>query len=158
MAEVVASPDAAGAERLEALRGAVERFPFQGALKAALRARGGGDIIATASMAGLVATPFDPIYGANKAAVIGLVRGLGPNHLSENIRINALCPGFTRTPMAMGSIAAMGLEEAAAAASAPINRIADPQEQSDAALYLCSDRASFVIGHAFVCDGGHSIQ
>lgn len=63
----------------------------------ALRARGGGDIIATASMAGLVATPFDPIYGANKAAVIGLVRALGPNHLPENIRVNALCPSFADT-------------------------------------------------------------
>ncbi|SEG89145.1 NADP-dependent 3-hydroxy acid dehydrogenase YdfG [Thermomonospora echinospora] len=63
----------------------------------ALRARGGGDIVATASMAGLTATPFDPIYGANKAAVVGLVRALGPNHLPEGIRINALCPSFADT-------------------------------------------------------------
>ncbi|XVQ07998.1 SDR family oxidoreductase [Spirillospora sp. CA-255316] len=63
----------------------------------ALRARGGGDIIATASMAGLTATPFDPVYGANKAAVIGLVRALGPAHAPEGIRVNALCPSFADT-------------------------------------------------------------
>ncbi|HEX2315852.1 MAG TPA: SDR family NAD(P)-dependent oxidoreductase [Thermomonospora sp.] len=63
----------------------------------ALRARGGGDIVATASMAGLTATPFDPIYGANKAAVVGLVRALGPAHQPEGIRVNALCPSFADT-------------------------------------------------------------
>jgi NAD(P)-dependent dehydrogenase (short-subunit alcohol dehydrogenase family) len=63
----------------------------------ALRARGGGDIIATASMAGLTAAPFDPIYGANKAAVVGLVRALGPAHEHEGIRVNALCPSFADT-------------------------------------------------------------
>lgn len=63
----------------------------------ALKARGGGDIIATASMAGLTATPFDPVYGANKAAVVGLVRALGPAHEGQGIRINALCPSFAYT-------------------------------------------------------------
>lgn len=63
----------------------------------ALRARGGGDIIATASMAALTATPFDPFYGANKAAVVGLVRALGPAHGPEGIRVNALCPSFAET-------------------------------------------------------------
>jgi len=63
----------------------------------ALRQRGGGNIIATASMAGLTATPFDPIYGANKAAVVGMVRALGPAHGPENIRVNALCPSFADT-------------------------------------------------------------
>lgn len=63
----------------------------------ALRARGGGDIVATASMAGLTATPFDPIYGANKAAVVALVRALGPTHLPEGVRVNALCPSFADT-------------------------------------------------------------
>ncbi|MFC5186548.1 SDR family oxidoreductase [Actinomadura harenae] len=63
----------------------------------ALRARGGGDIVATASMAGLTATPFDPVYGANKAAVIGLVRALGAAHRAEGIRVNALCPSFAET-------------------------------------------------------------
>lgn len=63
----------------------------------ALKARGGGDIIATASMAGLTATPFDPVYGANKAAVVGLVRALGPVYEPAGIRVNALCPSFADT-------------------------------------------------------------
>ena len=63
----------------------------------ALRARGGGDIIATASLAGLTAVPFNPIYGANKAAVVGFVRALGPLYAPANIRVNALCPSFAET-------------------------------------------------------------
>ena len=63
----------------------------------ALRRRGGGAIVATASMAGLTGTPFDPIYGANKHAVVGLVRALGPALQPQGIRVNAFCPGFAET-------------------------------------------------------------
>ncbi|GAA3386727.1 SDR family oxidoreductase [Cryptosporangium minutisporangium] len=63
----------------------------------ALKARGGGNIVATASLAGLTAVPFDPIYGANKAAVVGLVRALGPLYAPAGIRVNALCPSFAET-------------------------------------------------------------
>jgi len=63
----------------------------------ALRRRGGGSIVATASMAGLTGTPFDPIYGANKHAVVGLVRALGPALAPQGIRVNAFCPGFAET-------------------------------------------------------------
>jgi NAD(P)-dependent dehydrogenase (short-subunit alcohol dehydrogenase family) len=63
----------------------------------ALRRRGGGSIVCTASMAGLTAVPFDPIYGANKHAVVGLVRALGPALAPQNITINAFCPGFAET-------------------------------------------------------------
>ncbi len=63
----------------------------------ALRRRGGGAIVCTASMAGLTGTPFDPIYGANKHAVVGLVRALGPALAPQNITVNAFCPGFAET-------------------------------------------------------------
>ena len=63
----------------------------------ALRRRGGGSIVATASMAGLTGTPFDPVYGANKHAVVGLVRALGPALAPDLIRVNAFCPGFAET-------------------------------------------------------------
>jgi NAD(P)-dependent dehydrogenase (short-subunit alcohol dehydrogenase family) len=69
------------------------------AARPALRARGGGDIIATASLAGLDPAPRDPIYSAGKAAVVGLVRALGPAWAIDGIRVNALCPGFTDTKM-----------------------------------------------------------
>ena len=63
----------------------------------ALRARGGGAIVATASLAGLVPVPFDPLYAANKHAVVGLVRSLGPALAHEGIRVNAVCPGFAES-------------------------------------------------------------
>ena len=68
----------------------------------ALRRRGGGSIVATASMAGLTGTPFDPVYGANKHAVVGLVRALGPALAPQGITVNAFCPGFAETAIITG--------------------------------------------------------
>jgi NAD(P)-dependent dehydrogenase (short-subunit alcohol dehydrogenase family) len=62
-----------------------------------MKAGGGGDIIATASLAGLVGTAFDPVYGANKHAVVGLVRAIGESWPAQGIRVNAICPGFADT-------------------------------------------------------------
>src|SRR5207302_5439106 len=62
------------------------------AVRPALLARGGGAIVATSSLAGLTAVPFEPLYAANKHAVVGLVRSLGPAMVEEGIRINAICP------------------------------------------------------------------
>lgn len=68
-------------------------FGFHAA-RPALLARGGGSVVATASLAGLAAMPVQPVYGTNKHAVVGLVRALGPAHAHEGIRVNAICPGF----------------------------------------------------------------
>jgi NAD(P)-dependent dehydrogenase (short-subunit alcohol dehydrogenase family) len=62
-----------------------------------LRARGGGAIVATASLAGLTGTPYDPLYSANKHAVVGLARSLGPGLAADGIRFNAVCPGFAES-------------------------------------------------------------
>ena len=59
----------------------------------------GGSIVATASLAGLTGMPFDPLYTATKHAVVGFVRGAAPGLLAHGIRLNALCPGFTDTPI-----------------------------------------------------------
>ncbi|GGW42391.1 dehydrogenase [Streptomyces lucensis JCM 4490] len=67
------------------------------ALLPALRARGGGVIVATASLAGLAAVPLDPLYAANKHAVVGLARSLGPALAPHNVRFNAVCPGFAES-------------------------------------------------------------
>jgi NAD(P)-dependent dehydrogenase (short-subunit alcohol dehydrogenase family) len=64
---------------------------------AAMRRRGGGAIVATASLAGLLAMPLDPIYAANKHAVVGLARAMGPLYAHEGIRFNAICPGFAES-------------------------------------------------------------
>ena len=71
-------------------------FGVQAALPV-LQRRGGGSIVCTASMAGVTGTPFDPIYGTNKHAVVGLVRALGPALQPQGITINAFCPGFAET-------------------------------------------------------------
>ena len=63
----------------------------------AMRERGGGSIVATASLAGLTQVPMDPIYAANKHAVVGLVRSLGPSLAADGIRVNAVCPGYSET-------------------------------------------------------------
>ncbi len=73
------------------------------AARPAIKASGGGTIVATASMAGLVPAPFDPIYAANKHAVVGLARSLGQVYEPDGIRIHALCPSFARTNIIKGS-------------------------------------------------------
>ncbi len=79
----------------------------------ALRSRGGGAVVATASLAGLTGMPFDPVYTANKHAVVGLVRAAGPALAADRIRVNAVCPGFAESkiiePIREGLIA-QGLE------------------------------------------------
>jgi NAD(P)-dependent dehydrogenase (short-subunit alcohol dehydrogenase family) len=67
------------------------------AVFAAMKRGGGGDIVATASLAGLTGTGFDPVYGANKHGVVGLVRAIGDDWPQHGIRVNALCPGFADT-------------------------------------------------------------
>ena len=88
-------------------------FTLQAAMSAIRRAGNGGDVIATASLAGLTAVPFDPIYGANKHGVVGLVRGVGAASIAEGIRVNALCPGFADTRIVddiRGVLADQGLD------------------------------------------------
>lgn len=85
----------------------------------ALRARGGGSIVATASLAGLTGMPMDPVYTANKHAVVGLVRALAPAMVGERIRVNAVCPGFTESALTQG------LEEGIAQYGVPIMPASD---------------------------------
>jgi NAD(P)-dependent dehydrogenase (short-subunit alcohol dehydrogenase family) len=79
----------------------------------ALKARGGGAIVATASLAGLTSVPFDPIYAANKAAVVGFARSLGPALAGDDITFNAICPGFSESKIVdpiRGILAEQGVE------------------------------------------------
>jgi NAD(P)-dependent dehydrogenase (short-subunit alcohol dehydrogenase family) len=73
------------------------------AARPAIMASGGGTIVATASMAGLVAVPFDPIYSANKHAVVGLVRSIGDTYAADGVKVHALCPSFAYTNIIKGS-------------------------------------------------------
>lgn len=129
-----------------------------------LRARGGGSILFTASTSGLQGSMFSPIYNAAKFGVVGLVKGLAKRYGKENIRINAVCPGATDTPMLRVFVARpdsqMPAGETAETLVAkrggmnPMGRAARPEEIANAALFLLSDEASFITGVALPVDGG----
>ncbi|WP_114955086.1 glucose 1-dehydrogenase [Sphingosinicella terrae] len=112
---------------------------------------GGGAIVNTASIAGLVGTGTYH-YVASKHAVVGLTRAVAMKYASFGIRINAVCPGAVRTAMVERSIAA-GFGPVLDALH-PIGRIGEATEIADAVLWLCSDQASFVTGHPLAVDGG----
>lgn len=124
----------------------------------AIKERGGGSIIATASVAGLRSGAGGPAYTASKAAVINLVR-IGAQQLSgSNIRVNAICPGLIETGMTefvYDRARAKGQEDKLGHLN-PLKRGGQPIEIANAALFLASEESSYVNGHALVVDGGLS--
>jgi NAD(P)-dependent dehydrogenase (short-subunit alcohol dehydrogenase family) len=120
------------------------------AVRPALRQRGGGAIVATASLAGLTGVALDPIYAANKHAVVGLTRSLGPALASENIRFNAVCPGFTESAMTapiLDAIATFGvpLIEASTVADAVVELLTD-SDASGECWYVQPGRPAAAFG------------
>ena len=119
-------------------------------------AQGSGVIINTASIAGLKGLPNSLAYTASKHAVVGMTKTAAMEYGKKNIRINALCPVFTVTPLfnpEMIEKVAAGIPEKLKA-GIPLKRFANVQEQVDAMLWLASDKASFVTGLALPIDGG----
>jgi NAD(P)-dependent dehydrogenase (short-subunit alcohol dehydrogenase family) len=121
---------------------------------AAMLETGGGSIVNTASIAGVGGAPGMPAYAASKHGVIGLTRTAALEYARNNIRVNAVCPGVVRTAMMEAAIAAAPARAERVAAMHPMNRVAEPEEVARAALWLCSDGASFVTGDALRVDGG----
>jgi NAD(P)-dependent dehydrogenase (short-subunit alcohol dehydrogenase family) len=124
----------------------------------AMKERGGGSIIATASVAGLRAGAGGPAYSASKAGVIQLVRVAATQLCGANIRVNAICPGLIETGMTKGlydMARAAGKEDQIGHLN-PLKRGGAPVEIANAALFLASDESSYVNGHALVVDGGLS--
>jgi NAD(P)-dependent dehydrogenase (short-subunit alcohol dehydrogenase family) len=119
--------------------------------------RGGGAIVNTASGAGLVGFPGQAAYVAAKHGVIGLTKVAALDYGSKGVRVNALCPGTARTPMVDTAVANDPSLEAYLAGLHPIGRIARAEEIAGGAVWLCSDAASFVLGHALAVDGGYVI-
>lgn len=116
-------------------------------------AGGGGVMVNVASVAGLVGFPRHPAYAASKHGVIGLTKTAALEYGRQGLRINALCPGFTLTPMVQQMIDA-GLPADALAAKVPLGRLGTPEEIAATVLYLCSSAAAFMCGHALAIDGG----
>jgi NAD(P)-dependent dehydrogenase (short-subunit alcohol dehydrogenase family) len=115
-----------------------------------------GAIVNTSSIGGMVssATPSMPAYTASKHAVIGLTKTVALTHARNGIRVNAIMPGVTLTNMVRG-VLELGPEVRAQLENwSPIGRLAKAEEIAEAALWLCSDRASYVTGHALAVDGG----
>ncbi len=118
-----------------------------------MRASGGGAIVNTASIAGLVAVPGAAAYVAAKHGVVGLTRAAAWDHAADNIRVNAVCPGYVDTPLAHRGIER---RREAILARNPSRRIGTAEEIAEAACWLLSDRAGYVTGMALGVDGGHT--
>lgn len=129
-----------------------------------MRKRGGGSIIFTASVSGLVGSMMSPIYSAAKWGVVGLGKSLALALAPDNIRVNVVCPGLADTPMKVGFTGRSGdpaeaaANEAKLVANVPMGRLVKAGEVADAALWLASDEASFVTGVALPVDGGFTAR
>ena len=123
-----------------------------------MKARGGGSIICTASVAGLRAGAGGPAYSASKSGVISLVEVAATQTAGANIRVNAICPGLIETGMTQPiyDMARSSGRESMIGHLNPLKRGGEPEEIARAALFLASDDSSYVNGHALVVDGGLS--
>jgi NAD(P)-dependent dehydrogenase (short-subunit alcohol dehydrogenase family) len=120
--------------------------------------QGGGAIVNTASIWGLVGAPGASAYVASKHGVVGLTRAAALEYAPQGIRINAVNPGTIRTPILDPFIAAIPEFESMMTARHPIGRIGMPEEVAEAVVWLCSDAASFVVGQNLPVDGGYTTQ
>jgi NAD(P)-dependent dehydrogenase (short-subunit alcohol dehydrogenase family) len=117
-----------------------------------------GTIVNTASVAGLVGTPQSAPYTAAKHGIVGLTRTAALEHGRRGIRVNAIAPGFTRTPMVKELFENPSSVIEQLLALSPLGRIAEPHEIAEAALWLTSPASSFVTGHILAVDGGFTAQ
>jgi NAD(P)-dependent dehydrogenase (short-subunit alcohol dehydrogenase family) len=97
-------------------------------------------------------------YAASKHAVIGFTKSVALEHAREGIRVNAICPGFTETPMVAELVDAVPRMAESTRRSSPMRRLGRPEEVADTVLFLASDMSSFINGHALAIDGGAAAQ
>jgi len=116
--------------------------------------QGGGAIVNTSSVAGVVGFEGTPAYVASKHGVVGLTKAAALEYATSGIRVNAVCPGVIRTPMIDRIVAARPNMAEVYRTMHPIGRLGEAEEIAEAAMWLCSDAASFVTGHCMVVDGG----
>jgi NAD(P)-dependent dehydrogenase (short-subunit alcohol dehydrogenase family) len=114
--------------------------------------QGGGTIVNTASAAGLVGSRGISAYVASKHGVVGLTKTAALEYAQQGIRVNCVCPGVIQTPMTERALRDPVMQ--AQITARPIGRVGAPEEVAEAVVWLCSDAASFVTGHAMSIDGG----
>jgi NAD(P)-dependent dehydrogenase (short-subunit alcohol dehydrogenase family) len=120
---------------------------------AQMRTQGGGVIVNTASILGLVGSPTSSAYVAAKHGVVGLTKTAAADHAEEGIRVCAVCPGYIETPMTEETMRRRG---GRIMARVPMGRMGTAGEIAEAVVWLCSERAGFVTGVAWAVDGGYT--
>jgi len=123
-----------------------------------MREQGTGAIVNNSSLGGLVGIAGRAIYHAGKHGVLGLTKSAALEYASRGIRINAICPGIIDTPMVAGMLSTQAEEMKELMKDVPIGRLGRAEEIADVVVWLCSPRASYVIGHALAIDGGYTIR
>ncbi len=129
-----------------------------------MRKRGGGSVIFTSSVSGMVGSMMSPIYSAAKFAVVGLTKSLCQTFAPDQVRVNVICPGLADTPMKLGFTGRSGVAAEAAANEAklltavPMGRLCKAEDVANAALWLASDESTFVTGVALPVDGGFTAR
>lgn len=123
----------------------------------AMLASGGGAIVNTSSGLGLVGIAGQPAYVAAKHGVVGLTKAAALEYSAQGVRVNAVCPGVVRTPLFEAAAAADPAALAGIESLHPIGRLGSPEEIAAGVVWLCSEEASFVTGHALPVDGGYVV-
>jgi NAD(P)-dependent dehydrogenase (short-subunit alcohol dehydrogenase family) len=126
-----------------------------------MRSRGGGSVVLTASISGLVGSQLSPLYSAGKFGVVGLAKSFALRYGPEKIRVNVVCPGLTNTPMLREFMGRNISDEDAEKtqkiflAGIPLGRLGEAADVANAALWLASDESSYVTGISLPIDGGY---
>jgi NAD(P)-dependent dehydrogenase (short-subunit alcohol dehydrogenase family) len=123
-----------------------------------LKQGGGGAIVNTSSIGGLIGAPRQPLYGASKHAVLGMTKAAGVEYGRKGIRINAVCPGIIRTEMTERAIARDPRREKYIEQAHPIGRMGEAEDIARAVVFLSSEDAAFIIGHSLAVDGGFTAR
>ncbi|MGC9348916.1 MAG: glucose 1-dehydrogenase [Anaerolineae bacterium] len=122
-----------------------------------MQTQGGGAIVNNSSVDGLRAFPWDPVYSAAKHGVLGLTKSAAMQYADKGIRINAVCPSWIRTPPVEEMLARNPESERGLLQHQPIGRLGEPEEVAQAVVWLCSEKASFMVGAIVPVDGGYVI-
>jgi NAD(P)-dependent dehydrogenase (short-subunit alcohol dehydrogenase family) len=119
--------------------------------------QGGGAIVNTSSGAGVKGIAGQAAYCAAKFGIVGLTKAAALDYAKANIRVNAVCPGIIETPMMDRFSGGTPEGRERVIAQEPVGRMGKPEEIAAAVVWLCSDAAAFVVGHAMVIDGGQTV-